>query len=99
MPECENCHYKAVPRDDILKKQLESRMNRIVGQMNGMMTMIDENRYCGDVLIQLAAIEKALQSVGYLILSDHMNSCVTQQVKDGEPRAMDELLELVRKLK
>lgn len=99
MPGCENCRYKAMPRDDTLKKQLESRMNRIVGQMNGMMTMIDENRYCGDVLIQLAAIEKALQSVGYLILSDHMNSCVTQQVKDGEPQAMDALLELVRKLK
>jgi len=37
--------------------------------------------------------------VGYLILSDHMNSCVAQQVRDGEPQAMDELLDLVKKLK
>lgn len=99
MAECEHCRMKAVPRDEALKKQLESRMNRIVGQMNGMMTMIGEDRYCGDVLIQLAAVEKALQSVGYLILSDHMNSCVAQQVRDGEPQAMDELLDLVKKLK
>ena len=64
-----------------------------------MTAMIDSDRYCGDVLIQLAAIEKALESVGYLILQDHMNTCVRQQVTDGEPGAMDELLELVKRLK
>lgn len=95
----EACRYKAVPRDKPLKKQLENRMNRIVGQMNGIMAMIEDERYCGDVLIQLAAAEKALQGVGYLILRDHMNTCVTDRVRDDDPQAMDELLELVKKLK
>jgi len=99
MEECELCRHKAVPRDEALKKQLKNRMNRIIGQLNGMTAMIDDERYCGDILIQLAAAEKALQSVGYLILQNHMDTCVTEQVKSGDSRAMDELLELVRKLK
>ena len=96
---CGEQHYKATPRDDAFKKQLQSRMNRIIGQMNGMNAMLGEDRYCGDVLIQLAAIEKALQSVGYLILQDHMNTCVTEQIGNGDPQAMDNLLELMKKLK
>jgi DNA-binding FrmR family transcriptional regulator len=99
METCEHCRHKAVPRDAELKRQLKNRMNRIIGQMNGMVSMIDDERYCGDILIQLAAAEKALQSVGYLILQNHMDTCVTQQVQSGESGAMDELLELVKKLR
>jgi DNA-binding FrmR family transcriptional regulator len=99
MTDCENCRYKAVPRDEELQRQLKNRMNRIVGQLNGMMAMVDDNRYCGDILIQLAAAEKALQSVGYLILQSHMDTCVTDRVRSGDAGAMDELLELVKKLK
>jgi DNA-binding FrmR family transcriptional regulator len=99
METCEHCRYKDVPRDEALKKQLKSRLNRITGQLNGMAAMIDDERYCGDILIQLAAAEKALQSVGYLILQNHMETCVTDRVKSGDGAAMGELLELVRKLK
>ena len=49
--------------------------------------MLDENRYCGDVLIQVAAVENALQSFGYILLKEHMDTCV------------DEAFELMRKLK
>jgi len=99
MSECEKCRYKATPRDPAFARQLENRMNRIIGQLNGMKAMIGDGRYCGDILIQLAAAEKALQGVGYLILRDHMETCVTEQIRAGEPQAAEELLELVKKLK
>jgi DNA-binding FrmR family transcriptional regulator len=99
MGECEKCRYKSVPRDESLKKQLKNRMNRIIGQLNGMTAMLDDERYCGDILIQLAAAEKALQSVGYLILRDHIDTCVAQQFRDGEPQAAEELLGLIERLK
>ena len=60
--------HQFVPRDEEEIKQLKNRIHRIVGQMNGIEKMIEENRYCGDVLIQVAAIEKALQSFGYILL-------------------------------
>lgn len=93
------CHYKVTPRSEAETRQLINRINRIVGQLGGMKKMIEENRYCGDLLIQLAAAERALQSLGYQVLQSHMNSCVTEKVRQGDEAVMDELLELVKKLK
>ncbi len=95
----DTCRHKAQPRGEAAKRQLDNRLNRIIGQLNGVKAMVAEDRYCGDVLIQLAAAQSALQSVGYQILKEHMNSCVAAQVRAGEPQAMDELLGLVKKLK
>lgn len=61
--------------------------------------MTENDRYCGDILIQLAAAEKALSSLGYLILENHMNTCVADDIKAGNDDAMDELLMLMKKLK
>ena len=61
--------------------------------------MIDENRYCGDILIQIGAVESALQSLGYIILQDHMETCVVEEVKKGNEKIMEEAIELIRRLK
>ena len=61
--------------------------------------MLDENRYCGDVLTQLAAVESALQSVGYIILQEHMRTCMSEEIKQGSTEVVDETLELIKKLK
>lgn len=61
--------------------------------------MLDENRYCGDILIQIAAVERALQSFGYIILKDHMETCVVEGVKNGDLAVVDEAVELMKKLK
>lgn len=93
------CHHKATPRDEQELKRLKNRLNRIIGQLNGIGKMLDENRYCGDVLNQIAAVESALQSFGYVILKEHMETCVVEEIRKGNTEVMDEAVELVKKLK
>ena len=61
--------------------------------------MVEDNRYCGDILTQIAAVESALQSLGYIILKDHMETCVAEEIKNGNMQIIDEAVELVKKLK
>ena len=96
---CPHCGHKRTPRSDEDLKKLKNRLSRMAGQLNGIGRMLDENRYCGDILIQIAAVEKALQNFGYIVLREHMNSCVTDEVRSGNPAAMDEALELMKKLR
>ena len=95
----ECCHQKNTPRPEEELRQLKNRLNRMVGQLNGIGRMLDENRYCGDILIQVAAVEKALQGFGYIILKDHMHSCMVEEIQSGNTDIVDEALELVKKLK
>lgn len=91
--------YKKMPRSQEQLKTLRSRMNRIAGQVAGIQRMLDDNRYCGDILTQIAAVESALQSVGYLVLQEHMRSCVAEGVREGRDEMLDEAVELMKKLK
>ena len=91
--------YKKTPRSEEQLKTLRSRMNRIAGQVAGIQRMLDDNRYCGDILTQIAAAESALQSVGYLVLQEHMRSCVAEGVREGRDEILDEAVELMKKLK
>lgn len=96
---CACCRHKNTPRDVAEQKKLTSRINRIIGQLNGIQNMIDENRYCGDILIQIGAVESALQGLGYLVLQEHMETCVVEQVRQGNTAIMTEAVELMKKLK
>ncbi len=96
---CECIHTKHTPRSDKQLKQLQNRLNRISGQLGGISKMLEENRYCGDILIQVAAVESALQSFGYTILQEHLESCVTEEVQNGNQQIMEEVIALVKKLK
>ena len=91
------CHKKAIPRDEKELKQLKNRLSRMAGQLNGIGKMLDENRYCGDILIQVAAVESALQSFAYLILQDHMETCVVDEIQKGNTAVVGEVVELVKK--
>ena len=93
------CHQKATPRQDKEVKQLKNRLSRIMGQLNGIGRMLDENRYCGDILTQVAAVESALQSFGYLILQEHMETCMVEEIGKGNLDVIEEAVELVKKLK
>ena len=94
------CHrIKRAPRDEAMQRQLQNRLKRIIGQLGGMQKMLDQNRYCGDILIQLAAVERSLQSLGYIILEDHMRSCMVEQIQAGNTEIVSEISELVKKLK
>lgn len=97
---CEGCvRTKHTPRTEQERRQMENRLNRMIGQLNGIKRMLDENRYCGDILTQIAAVESALQSMGYLILKEHMETCVTEGVRNGDTQIMGEAFELMKKLK
>lgn len=97
---CTCCERKKhTPRTDEELKALTSRLNRIIGQLNGIKTMLDENRYCGDILIQLSAAESALRNFGYEILGDHLKTCVAENILEGNYGILDETVELVKKLK
>lgn len=93
------CKTKATPRSDETKKALQNRLNRMIGQLNGIQNMIDTNRYCGDILTQIAAVESALQSFGYIVLQDHLETCVTDEIKNGSDTIINETVDLIKKLK
>ena len=96
---CACCRHKNTPRGEREQKKLNSRINRIIGQLNGIQNMIEDNRYCGDILIQIGAVESALQGLGYQILQEHMESYVVEEVKRGNTAIMTEAVELMKKLK
>lgn len=93
------CRFKDQPRDEKELRNLKSRIHRIIGQLNGIEKMLDDNRYCGDVLVQISAVESALQSVGYIVLKDHLETCARDKAKADDPEVMAEVMELIKKLK
>ena len=97
--DCPCCRHKHTPRDEQTVKQLQNRLNRMIGQLNGIKAMLDDNRYCGDVLIQVAAVESALQGFGYIVLQDHLETCVADEVRKGNTEILGEAVELIKKLK
>lgn len=97
-PACQ-CHLKHTPRSAEQQKLLQNRLSRMTGQLNGISRMLEENRYCGDILTQVAAVESALQSFGYIILQEHLETCVVEEVQSGNAQIMEEVIDLVKKLK
>lgn len=93
------CHHKLTPRSEKELRNLKNRLNRMAGQLNGIGRMLDDNRYCGDILNQVAAVESALQSFGYLILREHMETCVVEEIQKGNVDVVEEAVELIKKLK
>lgn len=73
-------------------KKLITRMAKIVGHTNSIKTMIEESRDCTEVLIQIAAVRSALNSVGKILLNDHINHCVKNAIM-SEDENQDEFLE------
>ena len=92
-------HHKLIPREEKELKLLKNRLNRMIGQLNGIGKMLEDNRYCGDVLTQIAAVESALQSFGYVVLKEHMETCVVEEIQKGNVQVVDEAVELIKKLK
>ncbi len=90
---------KKHPRDEQMVKNIKSRLNRINGQINGVIKMVDDNRYCGDILVQISAIENALKEVGYIVLKDHLYSCVSDDIKNNNYSSLEEAIEITKKLK
>jgi DNA-binding FrmR family transcriptional regulator len=81
------------------KQQIEARLSRIEGQVRGLRKMVDEDRYCIDVLTQVSAVQSALESVALLLLRDHTEHCVAEAIRSGDGgEKVRELSEAVERL-
>lgn len=79
-------------------KDLMTRLNRIEGQVRGIKHMVEEERYCVDILNQVSAICAALNGFNKELLANHIHSCVVDDIRDGKDEAVDELCEVIKKL-
>lgn len=94
------CHcgaQKHTPRSDQLKADVARRLNRAIGQLNGIKAMVEEDRYCGDVLTQLAAVESAVKAVSREVMQDHLETCVVERVQAGDTEVINEVMGLFKK--
>ena len=85
-------------RNEEDKKALTKRLNIIEGQIKGINQMIQDDRYCDDVLVQVAAVISALKSFGNNILNEHIKSCVVDDIKKGNADILDDVMSLIKKL-
>ena len=78
------------------KKDLQDRLRRIEGQVRGLQRMVDEDKYCIDILTQLSSVHAALKAVGMGLLDDHVRHCVRESIEHGEgDQKVEELMAAV----
>ena len=85
-------------REDKEYQDLLNRLSRIEGQVRGVKKMLEEERYCVDILTQVSAIQSALNGFNRVLLSSHIKSCVVEDIKGGREEAVDELCATLQKL-
>ena len=92
-----DCCSKKTKRGSNEKKMIINRLNRINGQINGITKMVENDAYCNDVLIQLSAVKNSIKSLSSLILENHLYTCVTRDLENGELDTIDELISLFKR--
>ncbi|WP_205520211.1 metal-sensing transcriptional repressor [Virgibacillus doumboii] len=89
--------HPVTPRTDAEKNAVVNRLKRIEGQVRGIQKMVEEDRYCVDVLVQISAINAALKKVGFSMAERHTKHCVSDAVQSGQgEEAIDELMEIMK---
>lgn len=92
-------NQKITKRNEEEKQKLIRRLNIISGQVNGLQQMVTDDRYCADILMQISSTTNALKSLGNEILKNHMKSCMVEDIQKGNLEVVEEILDLVNKLK
>ena len=92
------CSHKTKERSDKEYKDLIHRLNRIEGQVRGIKGMVEKDAYCTDILIQVSAVTAALNSFNKVLLSNHIKSCVAEDIRNGKDETIDELVVTLQKL-
>lgn len=95
--EIECCSLKAHHNSEV-KQKLTNRLKKIEGQVKGVRRMVDDDIYCDDVLNQIISIQKALNGVAKQLMSEHIKTCVTEQLISGKSGVVDELLATLSKM-
>lgn len=95
--ECSSCH-KIKKRSEEEYKSLIHRLNRIEGQVRGIKGMVEKSAYCPDILIQVAAVNAALNAFNKELLANHIKTCVAEDIREGKDETIDELVVTLQKL-
>ena len=95
---CEDSTNRRKERSEKEHRDMVNRLSRIEGQIRGIKGMVEKNAYCTDILIQVAAVNAALNSFNRVLLADHIKTCVTQDILDGKEETVDELVDTLKKL-
>jgi len=90
--------YRTKEREEKEYKDLIHRLNRMEGQIRGIRGMVEEGRYCTDILVQVAAVNAALNSFNKVLLANHIRSCVVEDIREGREESVDELVGILQKL-
>lgn len=92
------CCQKKTMRSDEEQKKLINRLNRIEGQIRGIKSMVENNAYCTDILVQSAAVNAAVNAFNKVLISNHIKGCVVRDIKQEKYEVIDELVEILQKL-
>lgn len=95
--EC-SCSQKKKERTEGEVKKLINRLNRIEGQVRGIKRMLEQDAYCTDILIQVSAVNAALNSFNKALLAEHIRTCVAEDIRQGKDETIDELVVTLQKL-
>ncbi len=97
MENCTYCH-KTKERSEKEYKDLIHRLNRVEGQIRGIKNMVEQDAYCTEILVQVAAASAALNSFTKVLLANHIKTCVSEDIRQGKDETIDELVSLIQKL-
>ena len=96
--ECCCCSHKTKERTEEEYKDLLNRLSRIEGQVRGIRKMVETDCYCTDILVQVSAVNAALNSFNKVLLANHIRTCVAEDIREGKDETIDELVTVLQKL-
>lgn len=96
--DCSACSHKTKVRSEKESRELMNRLKRIEGQVRGIQRMLERNAYCTDIIIQVAAVNAALSSFNRVLLTNHLHTCVAEDIRSGNDEVIDELAALLQKV-
>ena len=98
MEQKERCVCRRKHQEAPEERGMMNRLNRIEGQIRGIRNMVEQDAYCPDILIQVAAANAALNSFNKVLLGNHLRTCVANDIREGHDETIDELLKVLQRL-
>ena len=92
-----DCCHKTKARSESELKSLIHRLNRIEGQIKGIRKMVENDTYCADILVQVAAVNSALNGFSKELMANHIRTCVVDDIREGKDETVDELVAILQK--
>lgn len=95
---CPACCERKKERSPEEYRALMNRLKKIEGQVRGLERMLDEDTYCPDIIIQVSAVNQALNSFSKVLLAEHIRTCVADDIRAGKDETIDELVNVLKKV-